>query len=349
MTDGGQRLITSQTDLPDIFVIKYAGGLSADALYAYLWINTFYRGKNFDLKALYDTAILSKANTDKALAELVAADLLVRSGNSFHMTDLIHREIDEYIRYEKALSSSGGGVPDDMSERNMLAESIQDTFFQGKMAYTFYSLIDKCLFEYKFEQTVVYNLFQEGLEQGKVRNIGEMRNLARRWYDKGYVTAAAFAEYKKTSKEIKHTQEVLGKLMRKRLDGLDIERIEKWIIDLNCSSELIEYAYRCNEYRNVIRLSHVEDTLVKWTSSGITTVDEAAKFEEEKHSENKRKSDRRKGRHSGAVTGAEAGIELTAPESTTPEEDRPAFGSAGEEGDSSEIDDILDIFGGSDE
>lgn len=346
MTDGGHRLITSQTDLPDIFVIKYAGGLSADALYAYLWINTFYRGKNFDLKALYDTAIMSRSNTDKALAELVAADLLVRSGNSFHMTDLIHREIDEYIRYERALSASGSAVPEDMSERNMLAESIQDTFYQGKMSYTFYSLIDKCLFEYGFEQTVVYNLFQEGLEQGKVRNIGEMRNLAKHWYEKGYVTAAALAEYKKTSKEVKHTEEVLGKLMRKRLDGLDIERIEKWIIDLNCSSDLIEYAYRANEYRNVIRLSHVEDTLVKWTAAGITTVEGASKYEEEQHKENKRKTDRRKGRHSGAVTGAEAGLEITEPESTTPEEDRPAFSSGRDE---HGIDDILDIFGGSDE
>ena len=346
MTDGVQRLILSQTNLPDIFVIKYAGGLSADAMYAYLWINTFYRDKKvFDLKALYDTAILSKSNTDKALAELVAADLLVRNGNSFHVTDIIGKEVDEYYRYRQAIGSSEGSLPEDMATRNTLAESIQDTFFQGKMAYTFYSLIDKCLFEYKFEQTVVYNLFQEGLDQGIVRNIGEMKNLARRWYDKGYTTPQALAEYKKISKEVKHTEEVLGKLMRKRLNGLDIERIEKWIIDLHCSAELIEFAYRSNEYRNVIQLAHVEDTLAKWTSAGITTVQEAAKYEEEQHKENKRKSDRRKGRNSGAVTGAEAGLDRTEPESTTVEEDKPAFKK------DSAVDniDILDIFGGNDD
>ncbi|SCW36620.1 Replication initiation and membrane attachment [Ruminococcaceae bacterium YRB3002] len=353
MNDSSQKLIVSQTALPDIFVIRYAGGLSASAIYAYLWINSFYRDSNFDLKNIYDASILSKAETDSALAELVAADLLIRNGNSFHMTDIIAREVDDYLRHERAYAMSADGIPEDMTDRNLLAESIQDTFFQGKMAYPFYSLIDKCLFEYKFEQTVVYNLFQEGLDRGCVKNSKSMKNLAREWYDKGLTTPQALAEYSKCKKAVKHAVEVMGRLTRRRLNELDLTRIERWVTDLDCSAELIEFAYKSNEFRGNIQLRHVEETLVAWTSAGIRNVEDAARYEEEHHKENKRKSDRRKGKFSGSVTGAEAGLTdtETKPATTTPEEDKPAFGSGDEsaEEDSAAIDNLLDMFGGDDD
>ena len=132
-----------------------------------------------------------------------------------------------------------------------------------------------------------------------------------------------------------------------------MERIEKWVLVLHCSQDLVEYAYRCNEYRGDIQMRHVENTLVKWTSAGITTVAEAQKYEDENHKENKRKSVKHKARYSGAVTGGEAGIVFgeeddAAPKTTTPEEDRPAFAKEDKESDSV-IDDLLDIFGGEDD
>ena len=350
MSDSSQKLIVSQTTLPDIFVIRYAGGLSADAIYAYLWINSFYHNKSFEIKDIYNASILSKTAADNALAELVLNDLLIRNGVTFHQTDIITKEVDEYYSYRKAYNDSVGGIPEDMSERNLLAGSIQDTFFQGKMSYVFYALIDKCLFEYSFEQPVVYSLFQEGLDNGYVKKIGEMRNLAKRWYEKGITTSKALSEYKQIDKEVNNVVKILGKLCRRRMNAIDIERITKWVIDLHCSPELIEFAYRANEFRGNIQMIHVEETLLKWTSANITTVEEAKKYEEENHKENKRKATKRKARYSGAVTGLEAGIdsadeEETKPSSTTEEEDKPAFGADN----GSEFDNILDIFGGEDD
>lgn len=353
MQTGEHRFIVSQTSLPDIFVIRYAGSLSASAIYVYLWINSFYQDKSFDRKDIYDAALRSRKEIDEALAELVQNDLLVNSGNSYHMTDIIAREVEDYIRFNNAKGQSGELNDEEMLQRNTLAESIQNTFFQGKMAYSFYSLIDKCLFEYKFEQTVVYNFFQEGLDRGIVRKIGDMKNLARKWYEKGIVTSAVLSEYKKTEKDIQSVAKHMGSLMHRRINELDLERIEKWVVTLHCSQDLIDYAYRCNEYRGDIQMKHVEDKLVKWTSSGITTVEEARKFEEETHKENKRKSVKRKARYSGAVTGAEAGIvssddEDTKPKTTTPEEDKPAFGTSGDD-DNVDISDIFEMFGGEDD
>lgn len=352
MQTGDRKLIVSQTALPDIFVIRYAGELSADAIYTYLWINTFYHDKSFDLKNIFDASILSKTDTEKALAELVSKDLLVRNGNSFHQTDIIAKEVDDYIRLEKAyMAADTVDLPEDVKNRNDLAESIQNTFFQGKMPFTFYKLIDKCLFDYHFETTVVYTLFQEGLDRKCVKSIDLMKQMAKKWYDSGINSSEAVAEYKQEQRDIKRVTELMGKLTRRRMNDLDIGRIERWVTEFDASPELIEYAYKCNEFRGNIQLKHVEDTLTGWISAGIRTVDDAAKYEEENHKENKRKAVKRKGRYSGAVTGAEAGISSdpdddngVKPESTTPEEDKPAF-----DDDSSSVDDILDIFGGDDD
>ena len=344
MEKSGQKLIVTQTTLPDIFVIRYAGVLSSDALYTYLWINVFYRDKNFDMKNLYDSAILSKQALDKALAELVANDLVIREGNSCRQTDIIAREVEEFISHEKAYAESLEAITGDVEQYKMLAESISNTFFQGKMSTTFYALIDKCLFEYKFESTVVYSMFQEGLDREIVKNIYKMRALALSWYEKGFTTSAALADRKEYEQQVKDVISMLGALSRQKFDGIDLDRIESWVRDLHCSKELIEYAYRANKFRSRILMSHVGDTLTAWTSAGITTVAEAARYEEEKSKENKRKYSRKKGRYNGSITGAEAGITVeTKPASTTEKEDKPAF-SDDDEG--SYLDDILDIFGG---
>ena len=60
---------------------------------------------------------------------------------------------------------------DDEKQRKILAESISKSFYNGEMPYIFYRLIDKCLFEYKFETEVVYQLFSINFEQNTHRSL----------------------------------------------------------------------------------------------------------------------------------------------------------------------------------
>jgi hypothetical protein len=143
--------------------------------------------------------------------------------------------------------------------------------------------------------------------------------------------------------------------LRKRLNALDIDRVTSWAENLDATEELVTLAFKVNEFRSNLTLKNVGDTLAKWHDQGIKTAEEAARFNEEEHTENKRKATRRKA-NTGASwrTGAEAGIaekkEAPKPEAKPQEaveEKKPEEEPAPD--DISIPDDILDMFGDSDE
>ena len=335
-------LIIGDSILPDIFTVKYCQDLSRDAIVLYLWLNMSDTGSGFtpdDIKAL---RIIPDADSDKAAAELVAHGLLNRREDKFFIEDIKAVEVEEYVRTEGAKGSGTDGLElsSDEEQRNTLATSISKTFYSGKMNYTFYRLIDKCLYEYKFDSRVCYRLFEEGYKNRKQRSFYEMEKLASEWYNKGYTTIDKLDEYIDLTERIDKLTKLVGKLTRRHLNGMDIERIEKWARDLGATEDLVNYAFRVNEYRDKITLKAVEDTLVKWFDAGAFSLEKAEKVEEEEHKENKRSSARRKTRSKASwKTGAEAGIE---PEDKKQEQSPPAKGSAVPS-------DVLGMFGGDDE
>jgi len=109
--------------------------------------------------------------------------------------------------------------------------------------------------------------------------------------------------------------------------------------------DMLTYAFRANEYKGEIRTTDIEATLSSWYEAGVRDVESASSYEEERHKENKSKFDRKKGRAGTSwKTGAEAGItEEGVPQKGDDESEEPAAG-----GNDHIIDDILDMFGGSD-
>ena len=170
-------------------------------------------------------------------------------------------------------------------------------------------LIDKCLYEYKFDSIVCYKLFEEGYDQSIHRSNIQMENRAREWYEKGYTDIKSLEKHLEVSARYKKLVKLTGSLMRKRLNGLDLDRVKSWAEDLDATEELVTLAFKENEFRSNLTLKNVGDTLAKWYDQGIKTAEEAAKFSEEEHKENKRKATRRKANAGSSWrTGEEAGI-----------------------------------------
>lgn len=352
------RLLISDSLLPDIFLVRYAQELSRNALLVYLWLNMSEKKKGFEESTVKKLKIIPEDEISQTLAELMAAGLIIRKDKTYSFDDIKRREVSEYIQVANARGSDPDTVLNsDEKERQILADSISSTFYQGEIPYIFYRLIDKCLYEYKFESRVCYKLFEEGYDQSIHRSLSLMEKMAREWYDKGYTDIKSLAKQLEINKRTKKLIKLSGSLMRKRLNALDIERVTKWAEELDATEELVTMAFRENEFRSNLTLKNVGDTLTKWHDQGIKTAEEAVKFCEEEHKENKRKATRKK-QVTGSTwrTGAEAGIGGD----TKPKEDAP---SKQEDKDNKEKnvadevlpndemipDDILDMFGDSDE
>lgn len=350
------NLLISDTAIPDIFIVRYADNLSKSALNLYLWLNMVFKGREFVYKDVMEIKLFAPTETDESLAELVSAGLFIRKGDDFSFVDLKQREVRDFAEHYAARGVTLEGVElrSEEEARNKLADSVSKTFYQGKMPYICYRLIDKCLYEYKFDSLVVYKLFSICRDNHMHRSIGYMEKMASDWNDRGFTDPSKLDEYLSEEKKIEELIKKISKLTRRKVNGIDLERLTRWVRDLKVSADLVELAYRCNEYRGNITLAHVEETLSKWIAAGITTVDEAAKYEEEQHKENKRKAKRKQKKNGAWITGAEAGLSEDQPEvkveaddkPSDGDEDAPAFADADtSEEENGDIDDILNMFG----
>ena len=339
------RLLINDSLLPDIFLVRYAQELSKNALLVYLWLNMTGDKNSFNEETVKRFKIIPDDEISKTLAELMASGLINRKDKTYSFDDIKAREVEEYVQAQKAK----GGDPDltglksDEQERKTLADSISKTFYQGELPYIFYRLIDKCLYEYKFDSIVCYKLFEEGYDQSIHRSNIQMENRAREWFEKGYTDIKSLEKQLEIDKRTKKLIKLTGSLMRKRLNGLDIDRVKSWAEDLGATEELVTLAFKENEFRSNLTLKNVGDTLTKWHDQGIKTAEDAARFSEEEHKENKRKATRRKA-NTGSVwaTGEEAGI---VNKSEQPKAEEPKNDKASEDKDDDGPDDILNMFG----
>ena len=346
------RLLLSDTGIPDIFVAKYAQSLSRDALLLYLWLMMKCgSGASFSEKDVKALNLFPVSDTDKVLAELMSAGLIGRHDKDFTITDLKLVEVDEYMAdvLAKGYINKDKGVGSDDKTREVLSNSISGTFYQGYMPYVFYRLVDKCLYEYNFESQVVYKLFEYGKDNRIDRDYLAMEKVAKDWSDKGYLTCDRLDSFLERSSRVNKLKKVLGSLMRRRMNENDITHINKWIMAYDTDEAMLRYAFQVNEYKGDIKTTDIETTLSAWYEAGVTNIEQAAVYEEERHKENKNKYARKKGRGGTSwKTGAEAGltgeegagIKKAAPsgpeeKSGTAEDDLP--------------DDILDLFGARDD
>ncbi|MBO4603752.1 MAG: DnaD domain protein [Clostridiales bacterium] len=337
--DFKDRLLLSDTGIPDIFVAKYAQSLTRDALLLYLWLMMrFGSGSSFTEKDVKELNIFPVSDTDKVIADLLSAGLIGKSDRKFVITDLKVVEVEEYTAdvLARGYVNNDKGTGSDDKTRDVLANSINSTFYQGYMPYVFYRLLDKCLNEYKFEGQVVYKLFEYGKDNRIDRDYIAMEKVASDWYKKGYTTCDRLDSFLEENGRVNKLRKVLAALMHRRMNENDIEHIKKWVMAYDTDEELLRYAFRVNDYKGEIKTTDVENTLSAWYEAGVTGVESAVVYEEERHKENKSKYSRKKGRAGSSwKTGAEAGIL----DGSVAEEDKP---SAEEE---PIPDDILDMFG----
>lgn len=334
------ELLLSDTSVPDLFIVQYMQELSKDAVALYLWL--LMNGKDpFTEKDAEAYGLISGPDTGKALGELVSASVIIRKEDgTFLFEDLKKREVDSYIKAVGQGETGDTSLNADEKARNVLAGSINKTFYQGNMPYLFYRLVDKCLYEYKFDSSVVYSLFEEGRDKRFHLTVNRMYALAQEWYEKGYNDPERLSTYLSRRKDVEDMISLMGRLMRRRLHEMDIERISHWVNDYGSTKDLVEYAFKVNEYRGNITTKHVDDKLKEWYAADISDLDKAMVYENERKNENKKKKINKLGKDNTWKTGSEAGIAVA---------EKEEAGSDLKKEEAEDRDEILDMFGNSDE
>lgn len=162
--------------------------------------------------------------------------------------------------------------------------------YNGCMPYAVYKLIDKVIDEIGLADDDVYSLFAMAKKCHKLYDYAWIEDCARKNFTQQQQdNIPASSEDFNHDELVKRIANRMTKIVQKPMNGLDMEKIERWLTTDGYDEKSIEFACKCNEYRDVITMKNVDDKLREWIEEGVTTLEEAEMYEEARHEANKKK------------------------------------------------------------
>lgn len=171
-------------------------------------------------------------------------------------------------------------------DRNKLVSIINCEFYNNKMPYVIFRLIDDCIEEYEFDSMVIYSLFDYARSERKQYSTTALENLARDWHKQGITTMSKVEEFLFKQMELRNVRAYVSGFFNKKLNGFDIEKVEKWVLDFGYNFDVVRYAFEVNSFRSHINIQHIDTTLSKWYERGATDLKSAISIQEEIHHDN---------------------------------------------------------------
>jgi DnaD/phage-associated family protein len=221
-------------------------------------------------------------NTVKdALTYLENVGIITRLDNSLTMVDLKEKEINKIYRMKVTSTPEEAALSSERNKkRSKTIAAINNAFFQGVMSPSWYTDIDAWFDKYKFEEDVMYALFQhcydhKGLSKQYIAKVAD------NWYSKNIRNSfdldAYFIEYQKL-KDIR--LKVAKKLRRKGLlTEYEEDYIEKWVSDYNYSFDIIELALKRTTSISNPNFEYIHKILTDWHNNGLQTKEDIMAYE----------------------------------------------------------------------
>jgi len=283
-----KSILYSDTLVPDIFISEYLPSLTCEQVKVYLYCLFLCKhNKKASTEDLSKKLGMNYDTVSNAISTLVSVGLIERIENTIKMVDLKEKEINKIYRMkttstpEEAVSAS-----DRNSKRRKTIAAINNNFFQGVMSPSWYTNIDAWFDKYKFEDDVMYALFQhcydyKGLAPNYIEKVAES------WHSKNIINSfdldAYFMKYEKV-KDVK--QKIVKKLKLSRmLTEYEEEFVERWIEDFNFGFDIIDLALKKTTSKTNPNFNYINAILKDWSDKGFKTKEEVLEFERNKKSQ----------------------------------------------------------------
>lgn len=270
-----KTILYSDTLVPDVFISEYLPSLSSDSIKVYIYC--LFLSKHDKHSSVPEIAKSLDMDTNSVKTALILLESLgvvnKRDDGTLLFIDLKEKEINKLYRPkltsspEEALQSS-----EKNKKRNTIISAINNAFFQGVMPPSWYTDIDAWFDKYRFEEDVMYSLFQHCYDHnGMSKNY--IIKVADSWHSKKIINAfdldRYFIEYQKL-REIKVN--IAKKLKFNRmLTEYEQLYVEKWVIDFGYDFEIIEIALKRTTTKTNPSLEFVNTVLTDWHKNGLKT------------------------------------------------------------------------------
>ncbi|MBO4927908.1 MAG: DnaD domain protein [Clostridiales bacterium] len=284
-----EKLLLSDTQVPDLFITQYMSSLTGSSIQIYLFMlmnRSSSKGK-MNAEKISKKLSMSQAEVEEQLFYLTSAGLLERAEDgSLDLVDIKAKEVDRYIesRKDADLEMPPQHRSDEMQR---LSRSISDTFFMSRMSFIWQRFIDDCASVHKLDPVVIYSLFDELQKRGKLlsRNTRPAEELRDEWCRRGVHTSSDLEKVLEEDLKIQKCKDLMGRKMRKSLDGVDIEYITTWMLTYKMDPDVPEFLYsylRKEKKKDKVTSIQMDEVLQEWFSHNIHNVKAAEDYEKKK-------------------------------------------------------------------
>lgn len=262
----------ADTQVPDLFIINYLPILEGIDIKVYLYL--VFLAKNdleIDVTELSKKLCTTEQEIKFSLDRLQTEDLILKTGQGFHIIDLKEAEINK--TYIPKMETKINRVKSEQEKKRVAAASaINESFFQGMMSLAWYTDISTLFKNYSFSEEVMIALFHYCNER-KAVNKKYVYAVAESWYKGGVKTFEQLEDFLESYENIQKIKQKIAKVLRinRNFTKYEEQYIDCWVKDFGYDFDMIEEALKRTVNKSNPSLNYVNGILSNWHKKGFKT------------------------------------------------------------------------------
>lgn len=205
---------------------------------------------------------------------------------SFKTIDLKKQQIHNLFPLQEA-KPKNSLLEQQLSEYQLFLQSVNETFFHGKMSSTWYNALLLVKEDYQFDNDVIYYLVQDVAARNKLRTPTYLRQVAKSWHERGVISFAQLQQDQEAYSKIQQMVQFVQQEMRRTLTQNEVDCVKMWVQVFAFSEEVIAEAFSKSIYYNRPTLDLFHRILTEWYQAKLHTIVEVRAYEEAKRNNKK--------------------------------------------------------------
>ncbi|RCX16066.1 DnaD/phage-associated family protein [Anaerobacterium chartisolvens] len=280
-----KSMLYSDTMVPDIFITEYMPSMDSDFVKIYMYCLFLSKhNKKTSTEEVCKKLEIDIHKVKSAFTFLESIGVIDRTNDGIVMSDLKEKEINKLYRLKTTSTPEEAALSSERNKkRNRIITAINNSFFQGVMSPSWYTDLDAWFDKYKFEEDVMYALFQHCYDhKGLSKNY--IMKVADNWHNKNIQNSFDLDKYFIEYQKIKDIRSSIVKKLKlgRNLTEYEDEYVEKWVVDYKYTIEVIDLSLKKTTAKTNPNFKYVHAILTDWYERGLRTRDEVIAHEKSK-------------------------------------------------------------------
>lgn len=280
-----KSILFSDTLVPDIFLSEYMPSMDGDCVKVYmhcLFLSKY--NKPISAEELSKKLGIDVDKIKNSFTYLESVGVLSWQEDNIVLTDLKEKEVNKVYRLKTTSTPEEAAFSTDRNKRrNEIIYAINNNFFQGIMPPSWYTDIDAWFDRYKFDEDVMFSLFQHCYDhRGLSKNY--IIKVADSWHSKNITNSFDLDNYSIEYQKFKDIRlKIIKKLkLNRNLTEYESEYVDKWVMDYKYDFDIIDLALKKTTAKTNPNIKYVDAIISDWFQNALKTKEEIIAYEKNK-------------------------------------------------------------------